>query len=111
MNTGNTGHFDQAHLAQWLETTRYYLFADLERLAAPSGNALLQMRQDSRGAQARFIARVRALRFVDMIQSLVLAAAGVSRCMAGSAAMSSISTAMANRSSTTTTISNPSASV
>lgn len=51
------GQFAPAHLAQWLETTRYYLFSDLE--SAPSVNTLPRLRQDSHGAQAHFIARVR----------------------------------------------------
>ncbi|MDD5388115.1 MAG: hypothetical protein PHD37_02145 [Gallionellaceae bacterium] len=29
-----SGQFEPAHLARWLETTRYDLFADLERLVA-----------------------------------------------------------------------------
>jgi AcrR family transcriptional regulator len=59
MNTGDKEQFEPAHLAQWLETTRYYLFADLEGLAAPIENALPQLRQDSHGAQDRFISRAR----------------------------------------------------
>jgi len=53
----STGQFAPAHLAQWLETTRYYLFADLE--SAAGANTLPQLRQDSHGAQTHFIARVR----------------------------------------------------
>lgn len=59
VNTGDTGAFAPAHLAQWLETTRVYLFADLDSLAAPTENALLQLPQGSHGAQTRFVARVR----------------------------------------------------
>lgn len=53
----STGQFAPAHLAQWLETTRYYLFSDLE--SAPGANTLPRLRQDSHGAQTHFIARVR----------------------------------------------------
>ncbi len=55
----STGQFAPAHLARWLETTRYYLFADLESLVAPIENPLPRLRQDSHGAQTHFIARVR----------------------------------------------------
>lgn len=53
----STGQFAPAHLAQWLETTRYYLFADLE--SAAGADTLPRLRQDSHGAQTHFIARVR----------------------------------------------------
>lgn len=33
MNTGDTSKFDPAHLGQWLETTRHYLFSDRESTA------------------------------------------------------------------------------
>jgi hypothetical protein len=59
MNTCETGQLEPAHLAQWLETTRAYLFADRESLAAPNENALPQLRQDSHGAQDRLISRAR----------------------------------------------------
>ncbi len=59
MNTSVTRSFNPAHLAQWLETTRAYLFADPESLAAPIENALPQLRQVSHGAQDRFISRAR----------------------------------------------------
>lgn len=59
MNTGDTGKFENAHLEQWLEATRHYLFADQESLADVAGKALLDSRLDSHGAQDRFISRVR----------------------------------------------------
>jgi len=59
MNTFETGQLEPAHLAQWLETTRAYLFADRERLATLIENALPQLPQDSHGAQDRLISRAR----------------------------------------------------
>ncbi len=87
MNTGDTSTFDSVHLAQWLETTRHYLFSDRESMAAtppgaasnrpaigqgkqhdanaveldtdPAEKALLQLRLDTYGARVRFISRVR----------------------------------------------------
>lgn len=89
MNMGETGRFDPAHLAQWLETTRHYLFSDRESPvelatspgtasnrpaigqrkqrdantvecgADPAEKALLQLRLDTHGARVRFISRVR----------------------------------------------------
>lgn len=89
MNMGDTSKFEPAHLAQWLETSRHYLFYDKESpeaLAAshgatfgqsatgqrkqddggplkhdsdPAEKALLQLRLDTHGARIRFISRVR----------------------------------------------------
>lgn len=59
MNTGNTDKFEHAHLEQWLETTRHYLFADQESLSDAAGKALLEPRLGSHGAQDRFISRAR----------------------------------------------------
>ena len=89
MNTGETRKFEQAHLAQWLETSRHYLFPDGKSLvelatspgvassqpaigqrkqndantvafdADPAEKALPQLRLDSHGAQDRFISRAR----------------------------------------------------
>lgn len=59
MNTGNTDKFEHAHLEQWLETTRHYLFADQESLSDAAGKTLLEPRLGSHGAQDRFISRAR----------------------------------------------------
>lgn len=59
MNTGGTEQFEPAHLAQWLETTRVYLYSEQESRAAPIDNALPQLRQDGHGDQDRFISRAR----------------------------------------------------
>lgn len=89
MKRGDTGKFEQVHLAQWLETSRHYLFSGREcsvGLAASSGaaptqpatgqsrqdeadplesdpdpaeKALLQLRLDTHGARVRFISRIR----------------------------------------------------
>jgi len=63
MNTGDTRKFEQAHLAQWLETSRHYLFPDGKNLvelgADPAEKALPQLQLDSHGAQDRFISRAR----------------------------------------------------
>ncbi len=59
MNTGDTNKFEHAHLQQWLETTRHYLFADQESFADAAGKALLESQLDSHGAQDRFISGVR----------------------------------------------------
>lgn len=59
MNTGDTDHFEDAHLAQWLKTTRYYLFADQQRIAHVTERALLESKLDSHGAQDRFLSRAR----------------------------------------------------
>lgn len=59
MNISDTNKFEQAYLEQWLETTRHYLFADLESLADAAEKALLEPKLDSHGAQGRFISRAR----------------------------------------------------
>lgn len=60
MNTGDINKFGHAHLDQWLETTRRYLFADWESLAGAAGKALSEPWLDSHGAQDRYISRARA---------------------------------------------------
>lgn len=47
MNMGDTSKFNQAHLAQWLETSRHYLFSDSDgkspvKVAASQGDAASQ---------------------------------------------------------------------
>lgn len=59
MNISDTNKLEHAHLEQWLETTRHYLFADLESLADAAEKALLESKLDSHGAQGRFISRAR----------------------------------------------------
>jgi len=89
MNRGDTGGFNQAHLTQWLETSRHYLFSERERPVGlvtssgatpsqpatgqskqdetdslesdpdPAEKALLQLRLDTHGARVRFISRIR----------------------------------------------------
>ena len=59
MNTGDTGEFEHAHLEQWLETTRHYLFFDQESLADAAEKTLPESRLDSHGAQDHFISRTR----------------------------------------------------
>lgn len=59
MNTGDIDKVGHAHLDQWLETTRRYLFADWESLAGAAGKALPEPRLDSHGAQDRYISRAR----------------------------------------------------
>ncbi|MCD6704876.1 MAG: hypothetical protein LT080_00280 [Thiobacillus sp.] len=89
MNMGDTSKLKQAYLAQWLETSRHYLFSEdekqvglamssgvassqpvvgqrkqdgadpVERDADPAEKALLQLRLDTHGARVRFISRVR----------------------------------------------------
>jgi TetR/AcrR family transcriptional regulator len=89
MNRGNTTKFEQAHLSQWLETSRQYLFPDGKTPVAlattpgvassqsetgqrklkdantatfdadPAENASPQLHLDSHGAQDRFISRAR----------------------------------------------------
>lgn len=59
MNMSDTNKFEHAHLEQWLETTRHYLFADQESLSDAAGKALLEPRLGSHGAQDRFISRAR----------------------------------------------------
>jgi hypothetical protein len=59
MNTDNMANFEAAHLEQWLETTRRYLFADRVSRTEATGKAPLESRLDSHGAQDRFISRAR----------------------------------------------------
>jgi TetR/AcrR family transcriptional regulator len=89
MNRDDTGKFEQVHLAQWLETSRHYLFPEKARAAGlatssgatpsqpaagqgrqnetdplesdpdPAEKALLQLRLDTHGARVRFISRIR----------------------------------------------------
>ena len=69
MNTYDPNNFEHAHLEQWLETTRHYLFVDQEGLTDMAGKALLEARLDSHGAQGRFISRARGklLRLVKCV--------------------------------------------
>jgi len=54
MNTADTGQFEPAHLAQWLETTRAYLFADLASLALEADAGLRQREGWFRAASSAF---------------------------------------------------------
>lgn len=53
------GQFEPAHLAQWLETTRVYLFADLDSLALQA-NADLHPREGLFREAVTAFARFRA---------------------------------------------------
>lgn len=68
MNTGDTNKFELTHLKQWLETSRHYLFADLEVLTGAAVKVPLEPRQGSHGAQDRFIsmARGRLMRLLKL---------------------------------------------
>ena len=62
MTSDNMDRFEQEHLKKWWETTRYYLFADmngLSRAAAVAEDRWAPPRSDSHGGRKRFIARVR----------------------------------------------------
>lgn len=67
MNTDSMANFEVAHLEQWLETSRRYLFADREGPTDVAGKAPLESKLDSQGAQDRFISRARGklLRLVE----------------------------------------------
>lgn len=62
MTDDSMNRFEQEHLKRWWETTRYYLFADMESLlgtAAVAEDGWSPPQTDSRGGRKRFIARVR----------------------------------------------------
>ena len=62
MTSDSMARCEQGHLKRWWETTRYYLFADmnsLSRAAAEAGDRWAPPRSDSHGGRKRFIARVR----------------------------------------------------
>lgn len=61
MTDDSMNRFEQEHLKRWWETTRYYLFADMESLpgAAEAEDGWSPPQTDSRGGRKKFIARVR----------------------------------------------------
>lgn len=61
MTSDSMNRFEQEHLKRWWETTRYYLFADMENLpgAAVAEDGWSPPQTDSHGGRKRFIARVR----------------------------------------------------
>ena len=62
MTSDGMNRFDQEHLERWWETTRYYLFADMESLhgaVAEAKDGWSFPQTDSHGGRKRFIARVR----------------------------------------------------
>lgn len=62
MTSDSMARCEQGHLKRWWETTRYYLFADMNsrsRAAAEAGDRWAPPRSDSHGGRKRFIARVR----------------------------------------------------
>lgn len=59
MNTGDTEYFEETHLAQWMSTTRQYLFADKPCTANATKGLLLVSALDSHGAQDHFLSRAR----------------------------------------------------
>lgn len=63
MSSGDPGGFARAYLEQWMETSRLYLFSDLETLADATEKTLSAPKLDSRGARERFISRVRGRLF------------------------------------------------
>jgi TetR/AcrR family transcriptional regulator len=58
MNTDDTKEFEPVFLAQWLETTRLYLFTGQEEIPDVE-KPLLESLPESHGAQDRLISRVR----------------------------------------------------
>lgn len=62
MTGDNMNRYEQEHLKRWGETTRYYLFADMDSLPAAAVEAedgWSAPQTDSHGGRKRFIARVR----------------------------------------------------
>lgn len=62
MTSDSMNRFEQEYLKQWWETTRYYLFADMESLpgaAAVAEDGWSPPQTDSHGGRKRLIARVR----------------------------------------------------
>lgn len=63
MTDDSMNRFEQEHLKRWWETTRYYLFADMENLpgaAAETEDGWSPPQTDSHGGRKKFIARVRS---------------------------------------------------
>lgn len=62
LTSDSMNRFKQEHLKRWWETTRYYLFADMEGLrgaAAVAEDGWSPPQTDSHGGRKKFIARVR----------------------------------------------------
>lgn len=62
MTSDSMNRFDQEHLERWWETTRYYLFADMESLhgaVAEAEDGWSSPQTDSHGGRKKFIATVR----------------------------------------------------
>lgn len=62
MTSDSMNRFEQEHLKRWWETTRYYLFADMESLpgaAVETEDGWSPLETDSHGGRKRFIARAR----------------------------------------------------
>jgi len=62
MTSDNMNRYEQEHLKRWKETTRYYLFADLDslpRAAVGAKDGWTAPQTNSNGGRKRFIARVR----------------------------------------------------
>ncbi|MDA8258079.1 MAG: hypothetical protein M0Z99_21055 [Betaproteobacteria bacterium] len=62
MTDDSMNRFEQEHIKRWWETTRYYLFAEMESLpgaAAEVEDGWSPPQTDSRGGRKKFIARVR----------------------------------------------------
>ncbi len=62
MTDDSKNRFEQEHLKRWWETTRHYLFADMENLpglAAETDDGWSPPQTDSHGGRKKFIARVR----------------------------------------------------
>lgn len=59
MNTVDTDHLEDAHLAQWLKTSHHYLLGDQKKIVNVTEKALLDAKLDSHGAQDRFLSRAR----------------------------------------------------
>lgn len=59
MNTSDTAYFDETHLAQWMNTTRHYLFTDKPCPANATKGVLPEPALVSHGAQDHFLSRAR----------------------------------------------------
>lgn len=59
MTTGDKDHFEEAHLTQWVSTTRQYLFADNTCPANATQGLLPEPALVSHGAQDHFLSRAR----------------------------------------------------
>lgn len=63
MTSDDRNRFEPEHLRQWWDTTRYYLFADLDSLpgiATAAEDGWLPPKSASRNGRKRFIARVKS---------------------------------------------------